>query len=155
MMPSAKIVICDRFFPGEHVVEAEHRVLRLIGEKRQCIVVHARCGDVTADPIYREQAQREEHPLAQVRHREDVFQTVSQHVCLPAISRPARQVKAPAYRRLRQHLGPAASRRDLFRRLGAELVRLHRERLADVATCQNLDIPATGRPNRARAGVPE
>src|SRR5262245_42333408 len=71
-----------------------------------------------------------------------MFFRLSASMCVyRRISRPARQVKAPAYRRLRQHLGPAASRRDLFRRLAAELVRLHRERLADVATCQNLDIP--------------
>ena len=35
---------------GEHVVEAEHRVVRLIGEQRQRFLVHARRRDVIARP---------------------------------------------------------------------------------------------------------
>ena len=74
MMPSAKIVICDRFLPGEHVVQAEHRVLRLIDQRRQRLGVDARGRDVAADTIDREQPEREQHTLPEVGNREDVLE---------------------------------------------------------------------------------
>ena len=40
---------------------------------------------------------------------------------------------------LRDHVCRAARRRDLLRRLAAELVRAHGQRLADVAARQHLD----------------
>src|SRR2546423_1591251 len=56
---------------------------------------------------------------------------------------PARLEAGPTGE-LRQHLGLAACCRAFFRCLAAELVRLHGERLADVAARENLD--AAGAP---------
>ena len=54
--PSAKIVTFDRLPSGEHVVEPEHRVLRLVGEQQERVLVHARRRDVVADPVHAQQS---------------------------------------------------------------------------------------------------
>ena len=74
--------------------------------------------DVAADAVHAEQPEREQHAVAQVRDGEDVLQAVF-HGCNPRT----------LARLLRDRLRRAAGRRDLLRRLAAELVRAHRQRL--------------------------
>src|SRR5262249_35715116 len=59
-----------------HVVEAEQTVRRSRRQIGQRIAVDPRRRDVPADPVDREQAKGEQHPLAQLRNGEDVLQTI-------------------------------------------------------------------------------
>src|SRR5262249_7737901 len=87
----------------EHVIQAEHRVLRLIDEYRQRLRIDSRSGNVPADAVYREQTEREQHALPQVRDRENVLEAVCQHRTFligsgPRLRRPT--TVPPRYRRL-------------------------------------------------------
>jgi UDP-N-acetylglucosamine 2-epimerase len=64
----------------EHVVEAEHRAARLLGELVERAEIHTGNRDVTADAIHDEQAQREQHALAQLGDGEQVLDAVDSHV---------------------------------------------------------------------------
>src|SRR4029453_2123536 len=68
---------------GEHVVEAEHRVARLLGQDRQRLRVHARRRDVAADAVDAEQRQRKQNPVTQVGDGEQVFERILLHDYAP------------------------------------------------------------------------
>jgi hypothetical protein len=77
--------------PGEHVVEAEHRVLRLLRQNREGLRVHPGGRDVIADSIDREQPEGEQHPVAEVRDGKQISQAFdhrSRLVQLIASARP-------------------------------------------------------------------
>ena len=117
---------------------------------------------MAADPVHAEQREREEHAVAQVGDREQVFQRVfhSFHrpaetagrrqraahpgmTSVPPLRSAARLTPAAGCLRAVQHFRRAAGRRDLFRRLAAELVRAHGQLLRDVAAREHLErLPA-------------
>ena len=68
---------------GEHVVEAEHRVLLRVGERRQRGLVHAGCRDVVPDAIHAEHRQREEHAVPQVDDLPQILERVVLHRYYP------------------------------------------------------------------------
>jgi hypothetical protein len=68
MIPSAKIVKPAQVAAGEEVHEAEQSPALRLGEPAlERLPADAGRGDVPADPVDREQPERVEHPLAQVR----------------------------------------------------------------------------------------
>ena len=97
-------------------------------------------GHVAADAVYRQQAKREQHALAQLGNSEDVLQTVLQHIS----GVRGLVVKRSGDHQLRQYFRFPAGGGNLLGRLAAELVRPHGQRLRDIATRQHLD--------RARGG---
>ncbi len=60
----------------KQVVQAEHRVARLLGQQRQRLGVHTGRRDVVANAEHAEQPQREQHPDAELRDGEDVPQAI-------------------------------------------------------------------------------
>ena len=106
---------------AKQVDEAEHTAAVLLEELRQPVTVDAGRGDVSANAVDSQQAQREQHPPAQVGNPEDVRQL---------------------FEALLQDLKPAACLGDLLLRRFGELVRVHSERrLFQFAIAENL-LPA-------------
>ena len=136
MMPSAKIVTRDRF-PPENMSYSPNIVFLV------CSARSASASGFTpgvgmwfADAIHRQQAEREQHALAQLGNREDVLEV--RRSCSG----------------LRNDVGRSAGRRDLLRGRLAELVRLHRQRVRDLAPAEHLDRRYPCRAaGRARAAV--
>src|SRR5205823_144494 len=73
----------------EHVVEPEHRVLRLIGEQRQRIVIHAGRRDVAADAVRCERAERAETLTTPHRTARPCSRSRSGVTSMPASNRAA------------------------------------------------------------------
>ena len=128
-MPSANTATRSRLPPVKVLTKPRKRPLRRLHELEQRLRIDARRRDVAPDPVDRQQPEREQHPLAQVRDREDVAEALD-HACSSSQR--------------------AARRLDLGAGRLAELVRRHRERLADLAVAQHLDRLAACAPGRAR-----
>ena len=73
---------------AEQIDKAQHRASVLLEELRQPVAVDPRRRDVAADAIHRQQAEREQHALAQVGNPEDVRQLI-QHYCKTSNLPPA------------------------------------------------------------------
>src|SRR5512134_3056591 len=121
MMPSAKIVICDRFWPENmsYKPNSPDCVCSI-----SCRSASGLMPGVGMCP-----------PTRYTASRPSVNNT-----------RFLRSATAKTFLRLstamlRQDLGPAARGSDLLGRLAAELVRVDRQRLADVPARQDLDLP--------------
>ena len=130
MMPSAKIVICDRFLPENMSYRPNIVFLAWSTSTRQRRGIDPRRRDVTADTVDGEQTEREEHTLPEIRDRKDVLEAFEHDTLLTS-----------AFAVLRQHLCLAARSGNLFRRRAAELVRVHRQGLRDIAAAKHLDAP--------------
>ena len=72
MMPSAKIVTCDRLPPENMSYEAEHVFCICLAELRERAGVDARASGCGCRRGRRQQPEREEHAVAQVGDGEDV-----------------------------------------------------------------------------------
>ncbi len=159
MTPSAKIVTRDRW-PPENMLYRPNIVFASCSAR-----IASASGftpgrrDVAADAVHAEQREREEHAVAQVGDREQILERVI-HIALtnqPAVA----LAEAPCFVSLLSaspslpHFRRAAGRRDLLRRLAAELVRAHRQLLRDVAARQHLDrLPAAVNQPRLDAAAP-
>src|ERR1019366_5635671 len=73
---------------AEQVYKAQHRAPVLLEELRQSVAVDPRRRDVAADAIHRQQAEREQHALAQVGNQEDIRQ-LFEHYCKTSNLPPA------------------------------------------------------------------
>src|SRR5208283_1635646 len=73
---------------AEQIDKAQHRAPVLLEELRQPVAVDPGRRDVAADAIHRQQAEREQHALAQVGNPEDVRQLI-QHYCKTSNLPPA------------------------------------------------------------------
>src|SRR5262249_35244840 len=79
----------------EHVVEAEHGVLELIRELKNRVVVDAGNRDVLPDSIHAEQAQREQHAVAQIGNGKEVLQALVHASC--SVAPPAAAIFSAAF----------------------------------------------------------
>ena len=95
---------------GEHVEEAEDGALLRAEEFLPALDVDARRGDLAAQPVHGQHAQREQDPLAKVGDAEDVARTLRKTSWLPSIP-GAPQAVAPITCALPPALAILSSRR--------------------------------------------
>src|SRR5690349_21246350 len=121
MMPSAKIVICDRFFP-ENISYSPNIVFFACSTSAA-----SACGLIPGVGIW--------PPTRYTASRPSVKST---RFLRSATAKMFLRLSIPSP--LREDFGLATRGRDLLGRLPAELVCAHRQRLRDVAARENLDL---------------
>ncbi len=80
MMPSAKIVIFDRFCPENMSYRPNIVFSGLVGQKRQRLRIHTGHDDVIADAVHGQHEQREEHAVSELADLKDISEAFN-HSC--------------------------------------------------------------------------